>query len=294
LVKETINTVNIKKINIHTTDKAFTKEEMEQICKPYGIAQLTSMLPSNIPMCIWSYDDDKYISRTLEQGLVWEPFLMQFMDRHIKDEPPSVVIDAGAQIGQYGLHAAARGHYVYAFEPMPQHIEIITKTLQLNPDIASRYTLFANALSYHPGHAYLHINKKNKGGSNVFYNKDAAEYVQEVVEVSVITLDNILPIIQHEHPDKDVIFLKADIEGYEPAMLKGGQQFFATYSIDSLIMEFRPPHISQAKCDSMKTLKALEALDYIITNEGRKFNESADLQSLSLDLIIFRHDKQLQ
>jgi len=59
-------------------------------------------------------------------------------------------------------------------------------------------------------------------------------------------------------------------------------------------MEFRPPHISQAKCDSMKTLKALEALDYIITNEGRKFNESADLQSLSLDLIIFRHDKQLQ
>jgi len=77
-------------------------------------------------------------------------------------------------------------------------------------------------------------------------------------------------------------------------MLKGGQQFFATYSIDSLIMEFRPPHISQAKCDSMKTLKALEALDYIITNEGRKFNESADLQSLSLDLIIFRHDKQLQ
>lgn len=74
-------------------------------------------------MCIWDPEKDIYISKTISQGDIWERFFADEMMKTIRESgKKGIVIDAGANIGQYTLLAASAGQTVFSFEPIPEHV----------------------------------------------------------------------------------------------------------------------------------------------------------------------------
>ena len=130
----------------------------------------------------------------------------------------SVVIDVGANIGYYTRIASnlvgAKGQ-VFAFEPSPNALSV----LRQNTNDLSNVRIFPVALSDSEGEARFFV-RKNGGTSSL----EADSSSQEVI-VKITTLDSLLIDVQ------EVEFIKIDVEGFEPEVLRGAE---------SLIKRHRP------------------------------------------------------
>lgn len=142
-------------------------------------------------------------------------------------EPGMVVIDAGAHIGQYTIlfsKLVTTTGRVYSFEPDPDTFIQLLENIEINnannvvvnnfalSDLAGTGTLFISDSSRIPGGSSLKPQKGFDGGK---------------VDVKIITLDEYAKNIGLNRLD----LIKADIEGAELLLLKGGE---------GLINKFKP------------------------------------------------------
>lgn len=126
--------------------------------------------------------------------------------------PADVVADCGAAEGIFSLLVQPRAAHVYAIEPAPHW----TRPLERTFEGASNVTVLPVALGDLPGRAYL------SGGaldSAVSEAKTAG-----APEVAVETIDRLF--IDRDRP---LTYLKADLEGFELAMLAGAERTIARY-----------------------------------------------------------------
>lgn len=149
--------------------------------------------------------------------------------------PGSVVIDAGANIGNHTIFFAriCKAAKVFSFEPQPQIFSILQENIGLNDmeDVVFPYCVALGdhntraAINYRDDHA---VSKKltqvNHGG--VYLKED------ETGNFEVRTLDSLL-LDQINRLD----FIKMDIQGFEEKAVKGAK---------SLIAKFKP--IIQLEC----------------------------------------------
>ena len=89
-------------------------------------SQTCPRLPKyNMTICIHSGRKDKYISRTLDKGNMWEAAQVDTVRRWLLRDTSLTLIDIGANIGIYSLMAAGIGHKALAVEPMPQNFKLL-------------------------------------------------------------------------------------------------------------------------------------------------------------------------
>ena len=76
--------------------------------------------------------NDNVISRTLENGSYWEPYMHMYFKTHIK--PNSLVLDIGANIGTHSVVIAKScpNSTVHAFEPMDMHFDLLELNKNMN------------------------------------------------------------------------------------------------------------------------------------------------------------------
>ncbi|MBS1810944.1 MAG: FkbM family methyltransferase [Acidobacteria bacterium] len=130
----------------------------------------------------------------------------------------AVVIDVGANIGYYTRIASnlvGQEGQVLAFEPSPKALSV----LKLNTGDLGNVQIFPVALSDSEGEVRFYV-RKNGGTSSLSADSGAQQ-----VLVKMTTLDH-LPINVQQ-----VDFIKIDVEGFEPDVLRGAQ---------SVIKRFRP------------------------------------------------------
>ena len=173
--------------------------------------------------------------------------------KSVQLEKDDIVIDAGANIGEFSALAGVKGCKVYAFEPMPFIIEkYLSKTAEWNPNI----TICNYALS-------------DKQGELVFYEGDhigSSSFVKtrdsNKIKVQSIDLDTWV----EENKIPSVDFLKADIEGAERYMLMGAKCVLKEFAPKIAICTYHLP-------DDPKVLREL-ILDtnpnYIIEERWKK------------------------
>ena len=121
-----------------------------------------------------------------------------------------VVADCGAAEGIFALLVQARARHVYAIEPAPHWTRSLAKTFEG----ASNVTVLPVALGGEPGRAFL------AGGaldSSVSAGGRAGDQ-----EVTVETIDRLFA-----DRDRPLTYLKADLEGFELAMLAGAERTIA-------------------------------------------------------------------
>jgi len=155
--------------------------------------------------------------------------LRPLLARHITEE--ATVFDVGAQAAQFTKHFAAlasRGH-VYSFEPGEYARRVLTTVVRLRG--LRNVTVVPVGLSDQPGEAIL-TSPIKKGGSIGFglshLGRHDGDQPAFAATVSLTTLDTFFAERRLQRLD----FLKADIEGWEVHMLRGGLR---------TLERFRPP-----------------------------------------------------
>jgi len=298
--------------NIHQEDKIAlpagfdvkNEEALIQFCHPYVYTRFHLKLGKNnegqcapesnirgkdcqwYHMCVWNRTEDVYISQAIIGGQIWGEEMVNIAIEHIAGKKTGIVIDAGSNIGQYALCAALLGHRVFAFEPISQHVEMIKRSLALN-GISDRVHVFRNGLSDYNGETHINFHKDNKGGSTIerIGTKEDESTSNPVkwlsrITIDLITLDNVLPIMNSYYPSMDIIYWKADIEGYEPRMFRGASKLIANKKPPYIIFELLGKSFSRTKCSVGKLLEALVELKYTIKIVNRGLMEDTEINEL--------------
>ena len=124
------------------------------------------------------------------------------------------VIDAGAWIGDFSAYASKKGAHVFAFEPSPNNIKLLEKTIDYNKNNGGSITIAPFGLGEKEEilEFYENAEEDNSGGNSFNVQKGKGN-----IQLSITTLDTWV----EKNNVKKVDFIKSDIEGYERHMLRG-------------------------------------------------------------------------
>jgi FkbM family methyltransferase len=149
--------------------------------------------------------------------------------------PGWAVIDLGANIGVFTLHAALAGAFVYAFEPNPDCFARLRSNVRDN-GVTPSVMLFEQAVSDRRGAGRMEVTKGGTTGGTVARTAAA----DDSGPVRMTTLDEAMA----QSSVRTIDLLKMDIEGAEAAALKGAsnvlgrtQRIIAEYHSQALLAE---------------------------------------------------------
>ncbi|MGI5840935.1 MAG: FkbM family methyltransferase [Patescibacteria group bacterium] len=191
--------------------------------------------------------DDIFVGQNVARGN-YEEYFTRLLSRNIKKG--DTVMDIGANIGYDTLIMASRTGEkgrVLAFEPDPVNFEILRKNVSVN---GFKNVLLINAgLGDKNKESDLYISKSNYGDHQLYDSGDDRERVR----VEVRTLDDVIK----EQRIKRVDLIKADTQGYEPAVFGGGKKTLRR-DRPTLFFEYWPKAYETAGFDKRKMMKLLE------------------------------------
>lgn len=190
------------------------------------------------------------------------------LEAALAHQPPErrrVALDIGAHVGLWAMWLARDYDRVGAFEPVPAFAGI----LPFNVDMA-RCTLHRTALGAEPGTISIVVPLEQTGGAhvaarapvNVKYNPAGETDTWHAIEV--VTLDSL------DFPTVD--FIKIDVEGWEPQVLRGAKE---------TIRRCRPNIVVECKGNDTAYGETRDAAKTLLESWGMK-----PLQVLSGDWIM--------
>jgi len=207
---------------------------------------------------VWPKELDSIVSANIINGGIWEEANINKMTEILKGKPQGwsssflktksdfhilgIVIDGGANIGEFTIIAAALGHVVFAFEPVRSHVEMIKRSLALN-GFSSNVRLFRNGLSDYNGNSSIALTLTNKGGSSVNFKRQITE------QVDLIRMDELYSIFTKDYSDLDMLFWKADIEGWEERHFNGANLLYDHYRPKYIQMEMMSNELRVKMCN---------------------------------------------
>jgi FkbM family methyltransferase len=168
--------------------------------------------------------------RTAEIYIVDEVYggrLYDKVDAYIP-EAGWTVVDVGANVGVFSLHAAHLGATVYAFEPNPACFARLQANIEMNGTTESVTPLNA-AVSDAPGRGAMQVERGGTTGGTVARGGDEA--------IQITTLDAALADASVDRID----LLKVDIEGAEVRAFRGGAETLKR--TDRIIAEYHSPEL---------------------------------------------------
>jgi FkbM family methyltransferase len=179
------------------------------------------------------------------------------------------ILDIGANLGIYTLHALAAGCHVYSYEPTPNIFNILLDNIGINGfEPSGRAKAYNLAVSDVEGEMEFAI-YANISGHNSFY---ASNDNDRRIKVKTICLDHHLSHLTH------VDVVKIDVEGAEPLVLKGMKEIIEKNPAIKIIVEFGPSNLKRGGHDPLEFLTTIRrmGLDILKINE-----ETGELQKIS-------------
>lgn len=177
------------------------------------------------------------------------------------------VLDVGANIGQYydflRTHVGYQGKVV-SFEPIPEHVEILRKRAALDKN----WTIQGCALGKLAGVGQFNVMANTQFSSfldptheHVSSFKGKNE-VSRSIPVDVKTLNEMIPILQHELGFKR-IYLKLDTQGFDLEVIGGCHDQLA--NISALQTEVSVKPIYNDMPNYMDTIQEMQSLGFSIS-----------------------------
>lgn len=189
-----------------------------------------------------------------------------------------VILDVGANIGQYALYFACKGKKVYAFEPMPSMIEKLQQHIRMN-HLEDKITLVTKALTSENATLKFSLPKsENSGTASLVLGR--SQNTDEIIEVEGVRLDTLVASGVITEP---VDLIKIDIEGAELYALRGMEELLAKKHKPVLILEMNEDMMKLAGYhpdDILTFLSPFGYKAYELTKKGFRGPEER-VQSLS-------------
>ena len=144
-------------------------------------------------------------------------------------------IDIGANIGWYSILLGKYGYKVISFEPNENNLYILNKNVCLNKEI--NIAIINKGLSTEEKKCYLYKQNGNIGNSMVIWDsKDMFPNYSPTTakEITLTRLSNYIPFLSN----KNLAFIKIDVEGLEEKVFKGGIELITKYHVPFILIEF--------------------------------------------------------
>jgi FkbM family methyltransferase len=204
------------------------------------------------------------IGRHIAKYGAHEPDLTKWIANHLEGSSPGIFVDAGANIGWHTIHAARHAcvETVVAFEPDQFNAWLLDRNVQLNK--VNNVVLCAYALGAMIGKASLHRYKD----SNLGRHSLACDHEMGDQTVPVRDLDSALNSLGLT--SRRILLLKIDVEGYEPAVIKGAKQ--ALERTDVVVLEYSPELSREGGLsidDMVSQLYSHGFMPFSLGNDGR-------------------------
>lgn len=152
----------------------------------------------------------------------------------------SVFIDVGANTGYYSLLAAACGAgHVWAFEPVPSIRAIFAGNVRESA-LDDKITVCGTALGEDVGEFEMYLPDAGHGliETSASLNPTFRQNHSGKLQVAVSTLDAFF-VDQPRWSEEMKVFMKVDVESFEPQVIKGGRCFMAAFR-PTLVIEILP------------------------------------------------------
>jgi len=183
--------------------------------------------------CIWP--GDAFVSGTIANGGLWDAELAHVMVDHLRNKPTSLVIDAGCNVGQFSLLAAASGHFVAAIDALHEHAAMVNHAAILNGFQDRIWVQNVVLAAKDDGKATVTRDGMNSNMGGITPKLDARRL--QVAHVRTATLNALL---RHHKPSLPVSFFKLDVEGFEPLVLEGAQKWLVARRPQAIALEITP------------------------------------------------------
>lgn len=154
---------------------------------------------------------DDAITQSLKSKGVYDENTLQSIIDFTAIFKPEVTLDIGANIGNHALVLSKNSKKVYAFEPVQQVYEVLTKNIEINH--LKNIFAFQLALSNTKGAQVIYLSDTNIGSSslNAFANASEQQTINTVIGDDFLNASSI----------KRVDFIKIDVEGFEGQVIEG-------------------------------------------------------------------------
>ena len=258
-----------------------------------GIAQKTkTVIPGILGGVIAVMAGDFFFGVPSEEwGLAQHLSLNGFFEKGTEEffrsllRPGMNVLDVGANLGIFTLHALKADCNVYSFEPIPRIFRILEQNVKVNGfAVTGKSHLYNCAVSDKNGTSDFYCTPQMCGqSSNLF---EPLTQTDEKISVQVVTLDEKL----NQAGKIDVI--KMDVEGAEYSALCGMKKLISRNPKIKIIMEFGPENMKRARVEPSDLLKLIKELGfryYLIdeaTGNLRSVNEEELMQCFSVNLLL--------
>ena len=180
--------------------------------------------------------------------------------------PGMTFVDVGANIGYYtllGAQSVGSGGRILAIEPGPYAYRRLQETVERNR--LEQVTTLPIAVGAEAGRLPLYIPPENSGNySPTMLPSEGGT----PVETEVRTLDDLL----EEHGVERVDLLKLDVEGFEPAVLRGARRALAEGRIGAALCEFNDFWLREAGTDPEALYETLTAAGFSDTGGEARFS----------------------
>ncbi|MGD0618384.1 MAG: FkbM family methyltransferase [Bryobacteraceae bacterium] len=167
----------------------------------------------------------------------------------------SIVVDVGANVGLYTLHAArllGRAGKIHSFEPTPRTFRLLRDNVQVNGFLEmGTVELHQAAVADKAGLAQLAIFPNNCGHNTLFFEGNGVARTQ----VETVTLDEVL----QAEPRVDLV--KIDAEGAEPSILRGMRGILRRSPGIRILLEFAPSLLHRAGVSPEDFLDDIDGLN---------------------------------
>jgi len=199
---------------------------------------------------------DLVTGRSILRG-AYETDELSFARQAVK--PGSLSLDIGANIGLFSIvmaHAAGPAGKVIAFEPLPRNLSLLRRSIAEN-GFADRVEVVEAAVSAAPGSARLVTPRESLTWGGAYLAPDGSQPPpgHDTVAIATTCLDAC-------SFDRPVSFIKMDIEGAEPQVLRGAANTLRI-SKPVILVELNPPALQKVSgCTPSEMVELLGSLGY--------------------------------
>lgn len=201
----------------------------------------------------------------------WEAQLSALLPRLCP--PGSVFVDVGANFGYFTCLLAAKlgrtaGSRVIAIEPNPDMLRLLRTNVGINWSGAP-VRIEPVAVAETPGEMVLTI-PDDRAANGTLAPIEPEGRTLRTHRVAVTRLDDLL----RGEPRIDLI--KIDVEGFEPAVLRGAAETLARPGL-RLVLEWSVPQLREAGFDPMETPRLLHAAGFRLFDADARPDGAADI-----------------
>ncbi|MCD6032341.1 MAG: FkbM family methyltransferase [Thermomicrobiales bacterium] len=199
-----------------------------------------------------------------------------------------VVLDVGANVGQYGRRLRDAGYrgQILSFEPLPDAFEALCHKTRTDPLWSCAHVAVGDT----DGEAKLHISRDSVSSSLLPYHDRLAlaEPAAAYVGAATVPLRRLDTLVSGRLPPDRRLWLKLDVQGYERPVLDGAGSVLERTRVVEAELSLVPLYEGQALYREI--IDRLETLGFDLITIDRAFTHPRTGHVLQVDGVFARAD----